>query len=820
MKKAVFIENPAEVRHIYPHPWKSGLDFNTAKETILPGAGLVTFRRDFALPEGTARVLLRATALGVFHLFLNGKKVGDEEMKPGWTDYHSRVFEFEYDVTALCGAQNTLIVPVAPGWWSGRISVGEYGFRHVAFAGELEFLDAAGNTLELIASDETWQRAIGGQVRFSDIYDGEYIDATVPDIAAAPAAYHWRGAARAAEPLPAIVPQVGEPVRYRPALSQVPVFATAYRETRDNGTDFGEIVPLFEKQGKGCERTELHRGETLILDLGQEIVGRPRLTVLAPRGARVEIFCAEMRNDSGSRARGNDGAKGTLYLENYRSARSRTVYIAAGDKEETVTAGYSFFGFRYLAVRADADVSVLAAVGDFLSTDMPETGFVETDNEEVNRLFRNILWGQRCNYLSVPTDCPQRDERLGWTGDTQIFCGAATYNADADGFLRKWLGDARDSQRYSPGYSDVIPAIGALSANKQDGNAAWGDAPVIVPYMLWLKYGDTETIREHFDSMESYMAFLATLTPAGPRERFGDWLCYEDTPKPYISLCLYACDAGLMEKYANILGKPDRAAHYHALLEELRARFAAEYLKNGELTVRSQTACLLAIRYGLVQGRELENVTDLLKEKILQNNSTLSTGFVGTGILNQTLSQVGLDVLAYSLLLQTRDPSWLYSVRQGATTVWERWNSYTLEKGFGNVSMNSFNHYAYGAVAEWMYESMAGIKADPAHPGFTHFILAPKPDFRSGEEIPAGQERIRHVKAYFAARTGRIESEWGYENGRFTYRFTIPEGTSARVEFPLIDPQPLTLNGKPALQFTRIGGVAVAELPAGRYVLQ
>lgn len=820
MKNAVFICNPAEVRRIYPHPWKSGLDYNSTQNTILPGEGTVTFRRDFTLPEGTARVLLRATALGVFHLFLNGEQVGNEEMKPGWTDYHSRVFEFEYDVTALCGAENTLIVPVAPGWWSGRISVGEYGWRQVAFAGELEFFDAAGNTLSLIATDEGWRRTIGGRVRFSDIYDGEYIDATLPDIAAEPDAYSWHGAVRMAEPLPAIVSHMGEPVRYRPALSQKPVFAVGYRETRENGSDFGEIVPLFEKHGEGCERTELHEGEMLILDLGQEIVGRPRLLIRAPRGTRVEIFCAEMRNDSGSRARGNDGAKGSLYLENYRSARSRTVYIAAGDREETVTAQYSFFGFRYLGVRASADISVISAIGDFLSSDLTETGYVETDHEEVNRLFRNILWGQRCNYLSVPTDCPQRDERLGWTGDTQIFSGAATYNADADGFLRKWLGDTRDAQRLSRGYCDVIPAISALSTKLQDANAAWADAPVIVPYQLWLKYGDTETIREHFASMEAYMDFLATLTPAGPRERYGDWLCYEDTPKPYISLCFYAYDASLMEKYAELLGETDRAAHYRALFEELRGRFASEYLKNGELTVRSQTACLLAIRYGLVRGKELEAAVALLKEKIIRNNCTLSTGFIGTGILNQTLSQVGLDGLAYSLLLQTRDPSWLYSVRQGATTVWERWNSYTKKNGFGKVSMNSFNHYAYGAVAEWMYESMAGIKADPEHPGFTHFILAPKPDFRSEEEIPAGQERIRHVKAHFTARTGRIESEWGFENGRFTYRFTIPEGTSARVEFPLTDRDELTLNGAPAVQFAKKDGVAVAELPAGSYVLQ
>lgn len=825
MKNPVFLCNKQETPCSFPHPWKMSF-YNNLEKTLTPGEGLVTFRYDFALPKGTEKVILRASALGVFCLFLNGKEVGHEEMKPGWTDYICRVFESEYDITTLCKEQNTLIAPVARGWWSGRISFGEYGWRRVAFAGEIEYFDRDGNSLGIDSGERCWQTTIGGQVLFSDIYDGEYIDARRMDIARFPDAYAWEPAVRMEAPLPAVVKEMCEPVRVRPALSQKPVYALAYREIRQNGTDFGEIVPFYEKAGDGCEKTVVSAGDILLLDLGQEIVGRPHLVLRAKRGTRVEIFCSEMRNDTGSRDRGNDGPGGSLYLANYRSALARTVYIASGEGEETVRAKYGFFGFRYLGIRTHGEVQVTFAEGEFLSTDMRETGGVCTSNGEVNRLFENILWGQRCNYFSIPTDCPQRDERLGWSGDTQIFSGAATYNADAHAFLRKWLCDARDGQRLGPGYFDVIPVIQSISSKEKRGNAAWGDAGIILPYVLWLKYGDTEVIAEHYDSMESYMKMLAEQTPAGPHERYGDWLSYEETPKAYISLCLYANDAALMAKYAEILGKADRAAHYHTLFRDICHRFQAEYLQNETLTVTSQTACLLALRYRLVSGRAKENTVALLARKIKENNYTLSTGFVGTGILNQTLSEVGLDGLAYSLLLQTADPSWLYSVRQGATTVWERWNSYTKETGFGNgsmnlFSMNSFNHYAYGAVAEWMYESMAGIKADPEHPGFVHFILAPKPDRRRDDEIPAGQERITSVTAHYDSAAGRIESAWSMETGEFTYRFTIPKGTGARVEFPLFSGRDfLLLNDKKTAIAEKTGNCAVLELPAGRYILQ
>ena len=394
---------------------------------------------------------------------------------------------------------------------------------------------------------------------------------------------------------------MGEPVRYRPTFHRSPISAVLWRDTADNGTSFGKIISLTRRVGDGCEAMRVAAGEKLILDMGQEMVGRPRLVLRAPRGARVELLVGEMLNDCGDRARGNDGPVGSLYVENYRTAKARAVYIAAGEGEETYVPSHTFYGFHYFQIKADADVELVAVKALFMSTDMTETGRIETDNAELNRFIENVYWGQRCNYLSIPTDCPQRDERLGWSGDTQMFCGAATYNANARGFLKKWLGDARDGQRSEPGYGDVIPVLTKRSRKGPNvaGHAAWADAGIVVPYMLYLKYNDVETLAEHYDSMEYYMAFLETLGMHGPRERFGDWLAYDLTPNPYISICYYAYDALLMSRMARVLGKQDRAAHFADLFQTLKAEYQKQYVQDGTLTVATQTACLLALRFEL-----------------------------------------------------------------------------------------------------------------------------------------------------------------------------------------------------------------------------
>ncbi len=824
--KAKFICNPLAKPQPTPHPWGHEWRYFNAPEYVLtPGNGLACFRCDFDLPDGTASVKLTATALGIFEVYVNGVRVGNEELKPGWTDYHCRVFEFEYDVTVLCKKENLLTAAVSNGWWSGRISMGEYGWREPALAAAVECFDESGALLASFVSDESWKTVIGGRVLFADIWDGEYYDATMPDVHEFPAAYAWQPVRLMEGELPRICAHVGEPVRVRSAFNQRPQSAVLYRDILPNGTDYGEISPIFTRIGDSCEKTVLHAGEKLILDLGQEMVGYPCITVRAKRRTKIEITVAEMLNDSGDRSRGNDGPKGGLYMASYRTARARALYVAAGSGEETYQPAYSFFGFRYFCITVDADTEILRVEGVFVSTDMRETGHIETSNAEVNRFFENVKWGQRCNYLSIPTDCPQRDERLGWSGDTQMFCGAGTYNADARGFLKKWLGDARDGQRVSAGYWDVIPVIEGLSrsGSTKDGATAWADSGIIVPYVLYLKYNDVETLREHYDSMEKYMAYLAE--HHGPLARYGDWLSYEPTPEEYLSLAYYAYDALLMERMARVLEKKERADHFASLHESLKTEFYERYVENGTLNIQTQTACLVALHFDIVEGEVRENVIRLLEQRIKENDYTLSTGFVGTSVLAQTLSEVGLDNLAYSLLLQTRDPSWLYSVRQGATTVWERWNSYTKERGFGRVNMNSFNHYAYGAVTEWMYAGMAGIAQDPKAPAFTHFLLSPRPDTRTAAELPAGQERITYVRAYYDSAAGHIESAWDYREGLFTYSFTIPAGATARVEFPLLNGrETVEINGKAftaeALSGRVENGKAVFELGAGKYVMQ
>lgn len=819
MRKAVFVSNPNDVKQSHKNPWGTHV-FNSRELDIAPGDGLTLFRRSFALKKPVSRVMLRATALGIFELYLNGRRVGGgadgrvfDELKPTWTDYRSRVFEYEYDITAMCGIENDVVAEVSSGWWSGRISFGAYGFRPSAFCGEIEIFYEDGVS-ELIG--DGWKTSIGGQVRFADIWDGEYFDARVASPALEPEKYDWIDAVETADVTCRIVPPVGRPIRCQERLTRVPISAVVHTGTVDNGSDYGEIAVVSRGISAGCERMTLKAGQSVILDFGQNIVGRPEICVRAERGTEIRGLFAELINDSGLISRGNDGPKGSMYIKNYRSALARCTYVASGEGEERFEPLHTFYGFRYFELHADRDIEIIAVRGRVLMSDIKATGTIETDHPAVNRLISNIIWGLRGNYLSVPTDCPQRDERLGWTGDTQIFCGAASYLCDIDAFMKKWLGDARDSQVGEGGaYCDVIPRV---FMGKNNGNAAWGDAGLIVPWRLWLMYRDIDTIAEHYESMEQYMSYLEQFGLNGPNTAYGDWLNYDVTDKRYIAVCYYACDAQLMVRFAEILGKADRAEHYRRLDERIRAHFAEQYIVDGRLTQTTQTAYLLALKFGMVPEAMRKDVIHLLEQKIIDNNYTLSTGFVGTGVLSQTLAEVGLNDLCYSLLLQTADPSWLYSVEQGATTIWERWNSYTLEHGFGDVGMNSFNHYAYGAVAEWMFASMAGIAPEEEYPGFERVRLAPTPDMRT--VVPDGQCRINRVRATYDSIRGRIGSSWARVGESIEYEFEIPDGVTADVMLTGMRPT-LNING---LEFTaeQLGGVADGNsvsfvLQAGKY---
>ncbi len=821
----------------YRRPWEGAN--NTREDLFEKGSGLPAFCRRFTRKETLKGCVIYATALGIFELYCNGERVGEstpngvvyDELKPGTTDYRQRVHLFTYDLLPYLQRENKIVAIVAPGWWSGRISFGAFGLQPPAFAANI-VLTYQDGTQEVIHTGDGWESAVVGPTLSSDMYDGEYTDGRMPPPQGEWEAYDWEPAAPFSYK-GKVEPLNGPPVRIRHDLTRYPISATLYRGIEDNGTRYGAMKPLVKRVGKGCEHMTVRPGEVLVLDLGQNIAGKPWFSLNAKSGTTVTVHMGEMLNDTGDLARGNDGPKGSLYLANYRTAHSRLAYVAKGATGESHMPMYLYYGFRYLEISADQEVEIVSLKGLVMTSYMKETGSLTTNHPLVNQLISNIEWGRRGNYLSTATDCPQRDERLGWSGDTHIFAGAAAYLADIRGFMGKWLEDARDSQiEHHGAFADVVPTVLSPLSDGFAGTAGWGDAGIVLPGILWRFYGDKKTMQVHYPAMETYMEYLSQFGYEGGGLNYGDWLSYETTDKRYIAVAYYAYDARLMADYSRILSEgpgdffSKRAVYYEELYLNIRLHFRNRYVKEGRLIETSQTAYLLALRFGLLEEDEIEMAKTSLIRAIKDNANKLSTGFLGTGILVQTLSQIGEDEMAYRLLTATHNPSWLYSVKQGATTVWERWNSYTKEGGFGDVSMNSFNHYAYGAVLEWMYHTMAGIQTDPEKAGFEHVVLAPKPDTR-----PDAKDPITHVKAAYDSVRGTIRSEWYYVDGNFTWEFTVPQGVTATVRFPLMQgrtPQTSTrgvvLNHVPytvgELCGTVKGCTLEFTLPGGDYVIQ
>ncbi len=829
MENNLFITHPACEPTV---PREGGLSFyNDREHPLVPKNGILNVKKNFTIPKALEKATVTSTALGVYRLFINGKRVGTvtengilyDELKPGWTDYRYRVLSYEYDITPMLKESNVILAEVGIGWWSGHISYGTTGYQNVAFAAEI-ILEYTDGTIEIIQTDESWDAMVGGPTRYADIWDGQYYDATYLHPAASPEAYNWDKADLFDGFDGIIEPNTAEPVRVREHLCRTPATAFIYEGTVNNGSDYGAVRILHKAVGTGCEKMQLKKGQSLVLDFGQEIVGWPELTAKGSYGTEVEAFFAEFLNDSGPKSRGNDGPEGSPYLNNYRAALSRYVVKLSGEDAQTYTPYFTFYGFRYIELRATEDIEILSVLGQVVGSDLRETGSFICDNEEVNKLYSNAVWGMRGNYLSIPTDCPQRNERLGWTADTQIFTGAAAYMADIRAFLHKWLADCRNSQIPLDGaYADIVPSLTGMPNARNTawadnvGNAAWADAGIIVPYKLYRMYNDIDIIREHYDSMEWYMRYLEGNGLKGPSSMYGDWLSYVHTDNAYISVCYYAYDLAIMKVFSEVMGKPDRAHYYADRRDQVIAYWKETYVKDRTLTMNTQTGYLLAFAFDMVPEELFEVFKGNLRKLIESNDYTLSTGFVGTGILCQTLDKLEMTDLCYSLLLQTKDPSWLYSVRQGATTIWERWNSYTLEKGFGDVDMNSFNHYAYGAVAEWFYAGMCGIRPEEKYPGFERFLLKPTPDVRT--YIPEGQRRLNHAKATFETKYGTIESAWAYVNGGYEYDFTVPEGSQARVS--ILSGDTLFFNGlkmtREDLGASREGDRLVFTLGSGCY---
>ena len=756
------------------------------------------------------------TGLGVYYLYLNGKPVGEEVLKPGFTHVLKTRRSFTYDITDAfvkkAGATNQLSAQVTPGWWADKIVTwhndGMQGDKP-AFRAVLELTYKDG-TKERFGTDlEHWTAGVAGPVTHAAIFDGEYYDARIqpgyatPEKLSAPELNtEFEGE---------ILPSAGAEVYLRPNIALEPIRTYIWEGVTDavesevkEEVCFGKVV--IKKEFAKGETIDLNPGETLVVDFGQNAAAVPCFRFKAAEGTVLTCLPGELLNDGvGAVSRGMDGPGGSVHRDNLRMHEGMVLQYTFADSKDFVD--YyplcTFYGYRVISVTATAPVQIAAVTSipvTSIAKDL-ETGTITTGNDDINRLISNARWGQLSNYLSVPTDCPQRNERLGWMADTQVFTETGTFFANTDAFFRKWTRDIRDSQSETGGLPGVSPKA-------QYGNdmmrLGWADAGVIVPWTVWKQFDDKAIIDENWDMMEKFMNHVAetkydhyALARENGNYNWADWVGYEPLEScsgrafesaetrrqaeqywSYLGACYWAIDAGMMRDMAAATGREADAARYAAMEAEAKEYIQTQFM-NPDGTFKlailntMQTPALFALKNHLVEGKALEDMLARLRQNFADHDGCLQTGFLGTSILMTTLTEYGLSDIAYDLLFQRKNPSWLYSVDQGATTIWERWNSYTLEDGMGPQGMNSFNHYAYGSVCQWIWECAAGIATDPAQPGFRHLIMRPVADKRLGS-----------LDASFQSASGLIKSSWKYEGDQWTWTFTIPEGTTATVTLP------------------------------------
>ena len=756
--------------------------------------------------------------LGVYEIYLNGKLVGNDFLKPGYTHPQKTKRSFTYDITEAfdkaAGARNVLSAQITPGWWADKIittngSKGMNG-KKCAFRSVLELTFEDGTKALLGTNTKDWKAGIAGPVKHAAIFDGEEYDARIP--------MGWDTPEKLSEPelntefTGEILPSEGAEVCIRRDLAMKPVQAYVWSGT--TGAKEGEygIVNKLRSYKDGQVMT-IGQGDTLVIDFGQNAAAVPSFEFKAAEGTVITCLPGELVNDgNGAVSRGMDGPEGSVHRENLRTASDcfRAEYTFAGKGWERYMPTRTFFGYRYVSITATAEVkirSIRSIPVTSITADM-ETGRISTGNELINKLISNTYWGQLSNYLSVPTDCPQRNERLGWMADTQVFTETGTFFANTDSFFHKWTRDVRDCQTREGGFPGVAPFGMFGSGHSSTMRLGWTDAAVIVPWTVWKQFGDVDIVNENWDAMERFLAHVAEtryehsaiLDECGDYQ-WADWLSYEPLetqshraqtekdangkryPLPdaiqywnYLGACYWIMDAGMMADMAAASGRD--ASVYKDMVVDAKKYIREKYLgADGIFTTdilnTMQTPALFALKLGLVEGEAREAMIQRLRENFAAHDGCLQTGFLGTSILMQTLTENGLADVAYDLLFQRKNPSWLYSVDNGATTIWERWNSYTLDKGMASKGMNSFNHYAYGCVCEWIWETAAGIASDPLKPGFKHIIMKPIPDKRLGS-----------VNAEFKSAAGVIKSSWKYEGDNCVWSFTIPQGATATVTLP------------------------------------
>lgn len=698
------------------------------------------FRRRFEVSGTVARARLYATARGVYEPRLNGAKVGDQVLAPGWTDYTRRMQAQAFDVTsALVPGENVLGAIAATGWYAGYVGWGR-SCRHYGQTPQVLMelhIDYADGTREVVASGEGWCCATG-EVRYGDLLHGEYVDARralpgwdAPGFDDA----DWRPVQRARMNATPLVADVAEPVRAQEEITPVAI---------------------------SSPEPGVH-----IFDLGQNIAGRARLRVAGPAGTTIRLRFAEILNPDG-----------TIYITNLRSASATDTFVLAGTGEDEVfEPRFTWHGFRYVeASGLPGEPTEATITGRFVGSDTRPVGEITTSDELVNQLQRNIVWGQRGNFLSIPTDCPQRDERLGWLGDAQVFIGTAVGNMDVAAFFTKWMRDVSDAQSPRGAFPDVAPRLVDLD----DGAPAWGDCGVIVPWTIWRTYGDTRIIDEHWQAMERWMRYLHEANPDliwrhNRRNDFGDWLSIAaDTPKELIGTAYFAYDARLMAEMAAATGREEASRHYRALFEDVAAAFRQTYVADdGRIAGETQTVYCLALHFGLLTEEQRPLAAKHLVEAIAVKAGHLSTGFVGVSYLCHVLAEAGYPDVAYALLHKETFPSWKYSIRHGATTIWERWDGWTEEKGFQDPGMNSFNHYSLGSVGEWMRRRVVGIDLAPGAAGYDRVVIR-----------PLVHASLTFADGHYDSIRGRIRSRWERDGERLALDVEIPANVAAEVHLP------------------------------------
>ncbi|WP_308638786.1 alpha-L-rhamnosidase [Paenibacillus silvisoli] len=732
----------------------------------------------FQLSKDAVRARAYVCGLGLYEMVLNGKMVGEEYFAPHFNAYDKWLQYQTYDISDLLRTgDNAIEFLLGNGLYKGRFGFngGERNIYGDRFALLCEVvIEHSDGTVTTLRSDESW-KARKSRIVASGLYDGEVYDAA----------------------------SAVDDESY-----EVEPIAIGYERLQARRS----LPVVIHEVLKPAEVITTHAGET-VLDMGQNMVGWIQFRNRAPKGTEIVLQYGELLQE------------GNFYQENLRTAKAEFRYISDGEGGK-VRPHFTFFGFRYVKVSGwPEDLRAEDFEGCVLHSDMERIGSIETNDPLVNRLFLNALWGQKGNFLDVPTDCPQRDERMGWTGDAQVFAGTASFNMDTYAFFAKYGYDLWREQAASEG---KVPFVVPDATIHEGGSSAWGDAATIIPWEVYLHSGDVAILEQQFESMKAWVDYIKRIDEGSGAKRlwtegfhFGDWLALDGpspsspiggTETPYLSSAYYRYSSLLVSKAAKVLGKDELAAYYESLSNEVKAAIQAEYFTpTGRLALDTQTALVVALYMDLAPEKDRIRVADSLRERLKKDHNHLKTGFVGTPYLCKALSETGYPDLAYTLLLNKDYPSWLYAVTMGATTIWERWNSVLPDGKISGTDMNSLNHYAYGSIVEWMYRYAAGLNPVEDKPGFKRVRLAPQSDFR-----------LRYVQASLRSAAGQYESRWELdEDGKLSFRFVIPFDASAAAVLPDAKLEEVYVNGKPlaetGIAATQGDRSVTAELTSGTW---